>query len=92
MTDVDLPLAESAYKVLLDARNKPRAVAADMIRPLRTKTQNGNKRSHEIEMAQADAWLAICALSKSLETEATTDPEAWSRAIKRTEEWRNILD
>jgi hypothetical protein len=42
-------------------------------------------------MAQAEAWLAICALSKSLDTEPETDPEIWSRAISRTEEWRNIL-
>ena len=42
-------------------------------------------------IAQAEAWLAICALSKSLDTEPETDPEIWSRAISSTEEWRNIL-
>jgi hypothetical protein len=42
-------------------------------------------------MAQAEAWLAICALSKSLATDPETDPEIWTRAICRTEEWRNIL-
>ena len=40
---------------------------------------------------QAEAWLAICALSESLDTEPETDGEIWSRAIRRTEESRNIL-
>jgi hypothetical protein len=40
---------------------------------------------------QADAWLAIFALCKSLDTELETTSEVWSRAISRTEEWRNIL-
>ena len=91
MNDIDLPLAESAYAILLDARHKPRNVAADLVRPLRTETQNESGRPHEIEMAQAEAWLAICALSKSLDTKPETDPEIWSRAISSTEEWRNIL-
>jgi hypothetical protein len=91
MSDIDLPMAESAYATLLDARHKPRNIAADLVRPLRTATQNDGARSHEIEIAQADAWLAICALSKSLDTELETNSEVWSRAISRTEEWRNIL-
>jgi hypothetical protein len=90
MSNIDLPMAESAYTTLLDARHKPRNIAADL-RPLRTETQNDGARSHEIEIAQADAWLAICALSKSLDTELETNAEVWSRAISRTEEWRNIL-
>jgi hypothetical protein len=91
MSDIDLPVAESAFAILLDARHKPRNVAADLVRPLRTKTRNEGGRPHEIEIAQAEAWLAICALSKSLDTDPETDPEIWSRAISRTEEWRNIL-
>jgi hypothetical protein len=91
MADVDLPVAESAYATPLDARHKPHNVAADLVRPLRTETQNRAGRPHEIEIAQAEAWLAICALSKSLDTELETDPEIWSRAISSTEEWRNIL-
>ena len=35
MADVDLPVAESAYATLLDARHKPRNMAADLVRPLR---------------------------------------------------------
>jgi hypothetical protein len=69
----------------------PSNLAADLVRPLRTETQNDGARSHEIEIAQADAWLAICALSKSLDTELETNAEVWSRAISGTEEWRNIL-
>jgi hypothetical protein len=95
MTDVvDLSTAESAYLTLLDARLKPRAAAADLVRALRTKTKNSGKQSHEVEMVQADAWLAICALSKSLDAdnETETSPEVWLRAISRTEEWRNLLD
>ena len=88
MSDIDLPMAESAYATLLDARHN---AAADLLRPLRTETQNDGARSHEIEIAQADAWLAICALSKSLDTELETNSEVWSRAISRREEWRNIL-
>ena len=91
MSDIDLPVADSAYAKLLDARHKPRNVAADLVRPLRTETQNEAGRPHDIEIAQAEAWLAICALSKSLDTEPETAPEIWSRAITRTEEWRNIL-
>lgn len=91
MPDVDLPVAESAHATLLDARHKPRNVAADLVRPLRKETRNESGRPHGIEMAQAEAWLAICALSKSLDTEPETDPEIWSRAISRTEEWRYIL-
>jgi hypothetical protein len=91
MAEIDLPVAESAYATLLDARQKPRNIAADLVRPLRTKTRNEAGRPHEIEMAQAEAWLAICALSKSLDTEPETDNEIWSRAIGSTEEWRNIL-
>ena len=40
MPDFDLPVAESAYATLLDARHKPRNVAADLVRPLRAETQN----------------------------------------------------
>ena len=69
MSDIDLPVADSAYAKLLDARHKPRNMAADLVRPLKTETQNEAGRPHEIEMAQAEAWLAICALSKSLDTE-----------------------
>jgi hypothetical protein len=92
MTDVDLSTAENSYVALLDAREKPREVAADLVRVLRTKTQNSGKRPPELEIVQADAWLAICALSKSLDTDYQTSSEAWSRAISRTEEWRNLLD
>jgi hypothetical protein len=60
MNYIDLPLAESAYAILLDARHKRRNVAADLVRPLRTETQNESDRPHEIEIAQAEAWLAIC--------------------------------
>jgi hypothetical protein len=74
MSDIDLPMAESAYATLLDARHKPRNIAADLVRPLRTETQNDGARSHEIEIAQADAWLAICALSKSLEPNLKLTP------------------
>jgi hypothetical protein len=38
MADVDLPIAESAYATLLDARHKPRNMAADLVRPLKTET------------------------------------------------------
>jgi hypothetical protein len=64
---VDLSTAESAYLTLLEAKDKPRAVAADLVCALRSKTQNSGKQLHEVEIVQADAWLAICALSKSLE-------------------------
>jgi hypothetical protein len=60
MSDIDLLMAESAYATLLDAMHKQRNIAADLVRPLRTETQNDGARSHEIEIAQADAWLAIC--------------------------------
>jgi hypothetical protein len=92
MADGDLSTAESSYVTLLHAREKPRELAADLIRVLRTRTQNSGKQPHELEIVQADAWLAICALSKSLDTDYETSPEAWSRAIDRTEEWRNLLD
>ena len=88
---VDLSTAEGAFATLLDARDKPRAAAADLVRALKTKTRNSGNQSHEIEIVQADAWLAICALSKSLDTDYETSPEVWSRAISRTEEWRNLL-
>jgi hypothetical protein len=93
MTDVvDLSKAESSYVTLLDARHKPRADAAHLVRALKIKTQNSGQQSHGVEMAQADAWLAICALSKSLDNDYETTSEVWSRAISRTEEWRNLLD
>lgn len=89
---VDLSLAESTYLTLLDARHKPRVAAADLVRALKGKTRNSVNQSHEIVIAQADAWLAICALSKSLDSDYETAPEVWARAISRTEEWRNLLD
>ena len=92
MDDVDLSTVESSYLALLDARNKPREAAADLVRALRTKTRNNGNQSREVEIVQADAWLAICALSKGLDTDDETSPEVWSRAISRTEEWRNLLD
>jgi hypothetical protein len=93
MTDtVDLSLAESVYLTLLDAQHKPITAAADLVRALKSKTQNSGNQSHEVEIAQADAWLAICALSKSLDSDHETAPEVWARAISRTEEWRNLLD
>jgi hypothetical protein len=92
MAGVDLSIAENSYVTLLDAREKPREAAADLVRALRTKTKNSGKQPHKVEIVHADAWLAICALSKSLDTDYETSSEAWSRAISRTEEWRNILD
>jgi hypothetical protein len=89
---VDLSLAESAYLTLLDAQHKPIAAAADLVRALKSKARNSGNQSHEVEIAQADAWLAICALSKSLDSDHETAPEVWARAISRTEEWRNLLD
>jgi len=77
---------------LLNAHHKPITAAADLVRALKSKTQNSGNQSHEVEMAQADAWLAICALSKSLDSDRETAPEVWARAISRTEEWRNLLD
>ena len=92
MTEVELSIAESSYVTLLDARQKPREAAADLIRPLRTKIQNSGEQPHEVEIVQADAWLAICALSKSLDTDYETTPEVWARALSRTEEWRNLVN
>jgi hypothetical protein len=74
MTDVDLSTAENAYLTLIDARLKPTA-AAHLVRALRTKMKNSGNQSRELEIAQADAWLAICALSKSLDTDYETAPE-----------------
>jgi hypothetical protein len=91
MNDVELSTVEGTYVALLDARDKPRWAAADLVRALKTKTRNSGKQSREVEIAQADAWLAICALSKSLDTDHETSSEVWSRAISRTEEWRNLL-
>ena len=93
MTDtVDPSLAESVYLTLLDAQHKPITAAADLVRALKSKTRNSGNQPHEVETAQADAWLAICALSKSLDSDYETAPEVWARAISRTEEWRNLLD
>jgi hypothetical protein len=81
MTKVELSLAESSYVTLLDARQKPRKAAADLIRsPLGTQIQNTGKQPYEVEIVQADAWLAICALSKSLDTDYETTSEVWARA------------
>ena len=91
MSDIDLPVADSAYATLLDARHTPRNIAADLARPLMNETEHLGVRSNEIEIMQADAWLAICALCKTLDTDLETTFEVWSRAISRTEEWRNIL-
>jgi hypothetical protein len=91
MADDDLSTAESAYAILLAARRQPRDVAAELVRPLKERTQNSGTRSREVETAQANAWLAICALIKSLDTEPETSAGVWSRALSRTEEWRNIL-
>jgi hypothetical protein len=51
MADVDLPVAESAYATLLEARHRPRNIAADLVRPLRTETQNeaGLRRDNQDE-------------------------------------------
>jgi hypothetical protein len=81
-------LGRSSYVTLPDARQKPREAAADLIRPLKTQIQNSGKQPYEVEIVQADAWLAICALSKSLDTDCETTSEVWARAISRTEEWR----
>jgi hypothetical protein len=84
-------VADSAYATLLDARHKPRNIAAHLASPLMNETENLGVRSHEIEIMQADAWLAICAFCKRLDAELETTSEVLSRAISRTEEWRNIL-
>ena len=93
VTVVNLSIAESAYLALLDAMPMPRAAAAARVRPLKTSTRNSGNQSHEVEIAQADAWLAICALVKSLDAdnETETPPHVWLRAISRTEEWRNLM-
>jgi hypothetical protein len=88
----DLTIAESTYLALLDAQHLPSAAAAELVRSLRMRTQNSGRQSHGIEMAQAEAWLSICALSKSLDRENEAAAEDWARAIARTEEWRNLLD
>ncbi len=69
MTDQDLPIAEHAYAVLIEAKAKPREVAADMARELRTATRNTGTR----------------------DTETETPYDVWTRAISRTEEWRNMI-
>ena len=89
---VDLSLAESAYLTLLDAQRKPIGTASYLVRALKGRTRNSGNQSREIVIAQAEAWLAICALSKSLDNDQETEPEVWARAISRTEEWRNLLD
>lgn len=89
---VDLSVAESSYLTLLDAQHKPIATAADLVRALKSKTRNSGNQSYEIVIAQADAWLAICALSKSLDNDRETEADVWARAVIRTEEWRNLLD
>jgi len=93
VTVANLSTAESAYLTLLDAMPMPRAAAPARVRPLKTSTRNSGKQSHEVEIAQADAWLAICALVKSLDADNETDtpPHVWLRAISRTEEWRNLM-
>jgi hypothetical protein len=55
MSDIDLSVADSAYATLLDARHKPRNIAADLARPLMNETENLGVRSHEIEIMEADA-------------------------------------
>jgi hypothetical protein len=39
MSDIDLPVADSAYATLLDARHKPRNIAADLAGPLMNETE-----------------------------------------------------
>jgi hypothetical protein len=46
MADDDLSTAENSYMTLLDAREKPREAAADLIRALRIKTKNSGKQRH----------------------------------------------
>lgn len=75
MSDIDLPVADGAYATLLGARHKSRNIAADLAGPLMNETENLGVRSHEIEIMQANAWLAICALCKTLDTELETTSE-----------------
>jgi hypothetical protein len=43
MADDDVSTAENSYVTPLDAREKPREAAADLICALRTKTKNSGK-------------------------------------------------
>jgi hypothetical protein len=65
-SDIDLPTAESAYATSLDARHKPRNIAADLVRPLKTKTQNDGARSHDIGIAQTEVWSRAISRAEEL--------------------------
>ena len=75
MTDIiDLSLAESVYLALLDAQHKPSVAAADLVRALKSKTQNSGNQSAEIETAQATACAPNSPISQSITSDPNTTP------------------
>jgi hypothetical protein len=62
MADVDLPVAESAYATLLDARNKPRNMAADLVRLLKTDSERSWSTSRNRNSAGRSLAGDLCAV------------------------------
>jgi hypothetical protein len=91
LVDEDLPKAQYALLMLRQARLSRRNAAAKMVQDLAHQTANSGTRTPEIEDANAAAWLAICALAKSLNTESFAPVELWQSALRATESWRELL-
>lgn len=91
MVDYDLPRAEDALLELQRARTSSFDIAPNIIQGLAERTGNKGNRSKDIENANADAWLAICALGKALEKEQPCDGKYWDEAIRLTERWKGLL-
>jgi hypothetical protein len=89
--DDDLVTAELALAELPRARKAPFDQSLAIIRHLASTTQNHGSRIISIETAQADAWLAICALGQTLENRGRCSGELWDKAIWLTQRWRSLL-
>lgn len=91
MLDPDLQVADKALWLLAIARTQSASDATLLIKPVKTRMQNRGSRTREIEQAQSDAWIAVCALLEALEKNETPSADLWDRAIRLTMNWRALL-
>jgi hypothetical protein len=88
VTDSERLKAQDASRLL---RVLPAMQAATVLRPLIAMMPVGGGHSVEIEVLQANAWLAICTLVKSLEKHRGATDDRWERAMSNVEVLETLL-
>jgi len=83
--------ADEALNVVREANNKPAAHAGALLLLLARSIQNTGHASQDVEIAQADAWLAVSTLHQILDSGGTLKAEDWRNAQLKLEVWKSSI-